>query len=92
MQLVMEAAVLWCSQNRPALAVWITLDRFQNLARVVAEATNEINGESDWAAQIVFLRSDDGAQYLKLLERKPNTRSEKLPECCKNLLRLNLVR
>lgn len=69
MNCLMQQAISWCKQNRPALVLWMTLGRFQKLMEVVAEATWGANGARSWAAQTAFLQSDEGAEYLEKLDK-----------------------
>jgi hypothetical protein len=69
MNCLMQQAISWCKQKRPGLQAWMTLDRFRRLMRAVAEATWGMNGGRDWAAQIAFLQSEDGAEYFRKLDR-----------------------
>lgn len=61
MNCLMQQAISWCKQNRPALASWMTLERFQNLMEIVAEATWGTNGGRNWGKQTAFLQSEEGA-------------------------------
>jgi hypothetical protein len=70
MNFVMQRAAAWCIQNRPALHQWMTHSRFQSLMASVAEATFGMNGTTDWEAQIAFLHSDDGTEYIKRLDER----------------------
>jgi len=63
MACLMDQAIRWCGQKRPALAGWMTIDRFQTLMRSAAEATWGMNGGRDWAAQAAFLLSEEGTKY-----------------------------
>jgi hypothetical protein len=63
----MEAAISWCRQNRPALAVWMTPDRFRRLIRPGAEAIWGVDGGLRWQEQIVFLESTAGKEYFRKL-------------------------
>jgi hypothetical protein len=69
MNCLMQQAIGWCKQNRPSLAACMTLNRFQHLMEVVAEATWGINGGRSWAAQTSFLQSGEGAEYFKKLDK-----------------------
>jgi hypothetical protein len=69
MNFLMHQAIFWCKQKRPGLEAWMTLDRFQRLMKGVAEATWGMNGGKDWVQQIEFLRSEDGAEYVRKLDR-----------------------
>lgn len=42
---LMQNAVMWCAQNRPVLAKWMTVDRFQRLMAAVA---NTLWGGERW--------------------------------------------
>lgn len=61
---VMEGAISWCRQNRPALATWITPARFRMLMRPVAETIWGLDGGLRWQDQIAFLESDAGKEYV----------------------------
>jgi hypothetical protein len=68
MRWIMNNAINWCKQNnRPALATYMTVNRFQTLMLVVATATSAVNGGRDWREQTAFLKSEDGSEYLKQL-------------------------
>jgi hypothetical protein len=68
MRWVMNNVINWCKQNdRPALAAYMTLNRFQTLMLVVATAISGMNGGGDWREQTAFLKSEDGSKYLKQL-------------------------
>lgn len=67
MNLVMHAVSAWCRQNRPILERSVTLDRYQALMRVVAEATRGVNGGNHWQDQTIFFLSTDGARYFDRL-------------------------
>jgi hypothetical protein len=64
---VMEGAISWCRQNRPALAVWMTPDRFRMLIRPGAEAIWDLDGGLRWQEQIAFLESTAGKEYVRRL-------------------------
>jgi hypothetical protein len=68
MNCLMQQAISWCKQNRPAIVSWMTLERFQNLMEVVAESTWGSNGGRNWAKQTAFLQSDEGAKYFAKLD------------------------
>ncbi len=69
MNFLMQQAISWCKQNRPALVSWMTLERFQNLMEVVAESTWGSNGGTNWAKQTAFLQSQEGAEYFTKLDK-----------------------
>ncbi len=60
---LMQHAVMWCTQNRPLLGMWMTVDRFQMLVAAVANRLWGGERWDEWAAQVAFLRSPDGAAY-----------------------------
>lgn len=64
---VMEGAIAWCKQNRPALAGWMTPDRFRMLMRPVAETIWGTDGGLRWQEQIIFLESPEGKEYVRQL-------------------------
>jgi hypothetical protein len=68
MNSIMQFAVSWCKQNRPELAVWMTNDKFQMLMSTAAEEFLATNSAIDWGAQITFLRSADGFEYIRKLD------------------------
>ena len=64
----MNNAINWCRQNsRSTLADYMTVDRFQTLMLVVADAISATNGGIDWREQTAFLKSEDGSNYLTQL-------------------------
>jgi hypothetical protein len=64
----MNNTINWCKQNnRPTLASYMTVNRFQTLMLVVATAISGMNGGRDWGEQALFLKSEDGSKYLKQL-------------------------
>lgn len=68
MRWVMNNTINWCKQNnRPALAAYMTVNRFQTLMLVVATAISRMNGGRDWQEQTAFLKSGDGSKYLEQL-------------------------
>jgi hypothetical protein len=68
MRWVMNNTINWCKQNdRPALAAYMTVARFQTLMLVIATAISRINGERDWSEQTAFLKSKAGSSYLNQL-------------------------
>lgn len=67
MNAIMIRVKVWCQQNRPALAAWLTLERFQELMNVVREAIAEIKTARDWSKQTEFFRSTAGSEYFKRL-------------------------
>jgi hypothetical protein len=54
---------MWCSDNRPGLAAWMTVDRFQRLLAPVANTVWDDERRNAWSAQVAFLTSSDGAAY-----------------------------
>ena len=68
MNSIMQSAIAWCKQNRPALVPWMTRDRFQALMSAAAKATWGLNGGNDWHAQTAFLQSEEGATYISRLD------------------------
>ena len=73
MNSLMHQAIGWCRQNRTALEAWMTPGRFQVLMNGVAEATWGMNGGGDWAAQVAFLQSEEGSEYIRKLGRSLKT-------------------
>ena len=63
---IMEAAVAWCRKDRPSLATWMTKGRFEALVRIAIEAM-DVNDSATWEAQIAFLHTEAGADYIKKL-------------------------
>ena len=64
----MNNAISWCKQNnRPSLAAYMTVNRFQAIMQVVATAISGVNARHDWRDQTTFLRSESGSKYLKEL-------------------------
>ncbi len=64
----MNNTINWCKQNNgPALASYMTVNRFQTLMLVVATAISGMNGGRDWSEQTLFLQYVDGSKYLKQL-------------------------
>lgn len=53
--------------NRPALAAFMTVNRFQTPMLVVATAISGMNGGRDWQEQTAFLKFEDGSKYLEQL-------------------------
>jgi hypothetical protein len=66
MNFLMQEAIGWCSHNRPDLEAWMK-SRFQSLMRATAEATLGKGGAQVWANQNAFLKSEEGAKYIKAL-------------------------
>jgi len=66
----MLTAVGWCEPERTNLKVWMRNERFLGLLASVAEVLWVPDDEryKDWAAQTEFLRSPDGATYLRKLQ------------------------
>ena len=69
MNCLMYQVIGWCKQNRPDLEEWMTLDRFQKLMIVTAEALGTECG-SVWIEQTAFLKSETGSEYFRELDRK----------------------
>ena len=64
-----RVAKMWCGQNRSVPESWFSEERLKSLFRVVAEAIGGTTREV-WDAHILFLRSDEGAEYdRQLFER-----------------------
>lgn len=64
-----RVAKMWCGQNRSVPESWFSEERLKSLFRVVAEAIGGTTREA-WDAHILFLRSDEGAEYdRRLFER-----------------------
>lgn len=66
MNFLMQEAIGWCSQNRPHLEAWMK-GRFQSLMRATAEALLGTDGAQVWANQNAFLKSEEGAKYIRAL-------------------------
>jgi hypothetical protein len=65
MRWIMNNIIQWCNQNnRPLLAAYMTVKRFQTIMLIVATAISGINGGLDWREQTGFLRSEAGSKYL----------------------------
>jgi hypothetical protein len=66
---VMQQSILWCRQNRPSLGAWMTPNRFDTLINGVAEIFWEASDgvRNEWVAQMKFLQSTDGLEYLRRL-------------------------
>lgn len=69
MNCLIYQAMAWCKQNRPDLQTWMTLDRFQKLMNAAAEAAVGMSGGLVWGAQTAFLRSEDGSEYFRKLDK-----------------------
>jgi hypothetical protein len=67
---LMQHAVMWCTQNRPLLAMWMTVDRFQRLMAAVASGLWAGERWNAWTAQVAFLLSADGAEYSRELTER----------------------
>jgi hypothetical protein len=67
MNYLMHEATGWCSHNRPELVAWMKT-RFQNLMKATAEAVLGESGTRVWANQTAFLRSEEGAKYIRALD------------------------
>jgi hypothetical protein len=63
----MEHALAWCKLNRPALAVWLTRDRFLSVTKSTAEAIWGMSGRLAWDSQIAFFQSNAGLEYIRKL-------------------------
>lgn len=63
LHVLMQHAVMWCTQNRRLLANWMTVDRFQMLMGTIANTLSGGERWTQWAAQVAFLRSPDGKAY-----------------------------
>ena len=70
MDRLMASAIRWCGQNNhPELASYMKPDgRFREIMNAVASAVWGMNGGQDWAAQTTFLRSAEGAVYMRKLD------------------------
>lgn len=67
MNFLMQETMGWCSHNRPALEIWMK-SRFPHLMRVTAEAVlGGVAGAKVWSNQSAFLRSQEGAKYIRAL-------------------------
>ena len=69
MQFVMQHVELWSDQSRPHLRAWMTPREFQTLMRAAANALWGPNGDAGWSAQVAFLTSDVGREYVGTLRR-----------------------
>jgi len=63
----MEHAMGWCRHNRPALATWMTRERFLSITKATAEAIWGASGASTWTSQIAFFQSAAGLEYIRRL-------------------------
>jgi hypothetical protein len=65
-----QTAVGWCEPERTNLKAWMTNEKFLGLLASVAEVIWPPDDEryKDWAAQTAFLRSPEGATYLRKLQ------------------------
>ena len=70
MNFLMQAADSWCRQRRPALLKWMTSERYDVLMTSAAEVAWRMNGGMDWAAQVAFILSEDGAEYRRRLHER----------------------
>jgi hypothetical protein len=68
MNYVIHSMNSWCNQSRPALETWLHLPRYQAYMRAVVEAVRGAIGQPGWDAQLTFLLSPSGKEYLKQLE------------------------
>lgn len=68
MNYVIHSMNSWCNQSRPALETWMNLARYQAHMRAVVEAVRGAVGRPGWNAQLTFLLSAPGKEYLKHLE------------------------
>ena len=66
MNYVMHSVTSWCNQNAPAIETWMNPRRYQVFIGTVGEALWGAAGTT--AAQVAFLRSAPGAEYLARLE------------------------
>jgi hypothetical protein len=70
----METAIGWCQQNRPELEKRMPPEKFDALLSSVAgliwgsDETRSLN----WTSQLEFLRSSDGAEYIRKLRASKN--------------------
>jgi hypothetical protein len=62
MNFLMREMAAWCSHNRPPLEGWLIQNGLA-LVNLSAEAILGANGVKRWAAQIDFLKSDEGRTY-----------------------------
>lgn len=71
---LMETAIGWCQQNRPELEKRMPPEKFDALLSSVAgliwgsDETRSLN----WTSQLEFLRSSDGAEYIRKLRASKN--------------------
>ena len=65
MDLLMKNALRWCAQNRPALAAWMTVDRFNPMMHIIVQATWGLKRGPSWVEQNAFFSSEDGAEYYR---------------------------
>ena len=63
MDLVMQEAKNWCSQNRPELREWMDPARFHKLIDAVTEATLGLTSAQVAGEQAAFMKSCDGKKY-----------------------------
>ncbi len=68
MNYVIHSMNSWCNQFRTTLETWMTLSRYQAHMRAVVEAIRGAIGRPGWDAQLAFLLSAPGRDYLKQLE------------------------
>jgi hypothetical protein len=65
--MVMEEVIAWCSHNRPALEDWLR-QTFQPLMDATVNlVSDDVDNRQGWAAQVTFLKSIDGQQYMATL-------------------------
>ncbi len=67
MNWITQSATAWCDQNKPHLKEWMTLEVWRKLMRFAAIAVSELNGGANWGDQTSFLRSEQGAEYVRTI-------------------------
>jgi hypothetical protein len=67
MDCIMQEAMNWCVQNRPALQSWMTPSRFQDLMDATLEATLGMSSAQVAGGQAAFLESGAGKKYRRAL-------------------------
>lgn len=80
MNFLMQAADSWCRQKRPPLLEWMTSVRFDLLMTSAAEVAWGMNGGRDWAVQVAFILSEDGAEYRERLHESLKQRFTGRPQ------------
>jgi hypothetical protein len=73
MNVFMRDIEVWCSEHRPDLVHWGTLERFQRIMHCVSLANGETEGLKVWQRQGAFLLSDAGERYIADLYKTRET-------------------